>query len=158
MQLDISQILYQKELIHLILNDRGNCIEYKGVSYFTLDDFLVAYPNLISAKEVKILTLTSNFFFGGLQYSLIEDIAAFQKKYKKRILAETSEKASEGFNVSQYGGFNVSKITPPHLAGDILTYFVESVNFGIPYQATCVLPAKDRQASCSYSLLPYELD
>lgn len=158
MKLEISQIPCHADQMHLILCDQGSCIEYRGVSYYSLDDFLADYPDFISADDIPILASASNFFFGGLQYALIDDTASYREKYQNRMDAEISERIPKAFGISQYGAYNVSIIKPPQLVGHVLTFFVESANFGIPYQVRCELPLDNKPSSCTYSLLPYRIN
>ena len=68
MKVEVLHIPYQESDMHLILEDQESSLEHRGVTYHALQDFLAAYPSLVGNRELKILALVTNFFFGGRHF------------------------------------------------------------------------------------------
>lgn len=146
MKLECGYFKFLQNKIFFIFDDSIRYIEYDGNTYKDLDSFLQAYPEVMSYLDV--LARITNFIFGGMQYTLIENIPIYQEKYQKKFQEEMK---SNEYQITQYGHFDISQIVPPQLKGNIFTYFVESVSFGIPYQVTCMF---SEVTTCTYTLLP----
>jgi hypothetical protein len=150
MEYTVREIPFQKETLILGFIDDRPVVAFLGKKYFSVNTLLAAYPRLTCEEYLKTLSLVVNFLLSGLSYSVIEDIPAYQKRYVDRRQMEMNE--AKG--TVQYGYFDVSVIHPPKMEDGLLTFFVESSNFDIPYKFTCHLSNNEISGS-SYSLLPH---
>lgn len=102
---------------------------------------------------------TVNAIAAGPDFRLITDTDAFRALYAERLAAEGPEPPWQGGvpRLSDFGRFEVARITPPRLEGDhVVAYFEDNV-FGIPYVARFPKFGADA-GSIDYDPLPVEPD
>jgi hypothetical protein len=155
MKLDILELPFQQEKLRFLIEDSVCAIAYLGRACTSLEQLKECLPGLFDPPHAALLAMACNFLYGGLNFTVIQDIAGFKEKYEERIQQEAAGKALEGFFLLQYGHFDLSEMRPAAATGDQLIFYVESSSFGIPYKATCILPASGKQAGCTYFLLPH---
>lgn len=140
----------QKEVIldksFTFLNDENSdpAIEFGGQTYKKLADLTGKIPFLSDKKHLKEFVRIANFLFTGQEFAIIDDVAAYQKRYR----------ANAGKLTSEYGIYDVSSIKDPFLENGKVIFYAEKKSSGVPYKVICTYPYTDENAECAYTLLP----
>lgn len=121
-------------------------------SFSNLEDLINKYPALVSAPYIDALVTTANFFLGKETYVVIaKDFEEYRKKYSEKIANEKEGKIS-GICLSSFGVRDVSVLEAPTLENRVLTFYAQSRQNGVPYQA--VVNFQSSPVLGTYSPLP----
>lgn len=102
----------------------------------TLANLLSLAPGLKQPEASLETARAINYLSQGPAFRIIEDPAAFEEQYRKKLASEDqSEPWAEGVvRLSDYGIPNFADIAAPSMSRSLLTYFAVDDMLGLPYR------------------------
>jgi len=145
------------ENLVLGLNDDGDSVLLVGGQEIaTLAALFEATGKEIANEHIPALARAANHLCRGYSYRLIADAAAFRAAFLDQRKNEDQDAPWQEAvpKLSDFDLPDLDAITDPHIAGNMLAFFVEDDFTGMPYAVDVPLDASDSAAAIYGPVLP----
>lgn len=142
------------EFFFLFNHQHKPIVEIQGHQFSSLHKLIQKFPLINQPQHLDILAQIANFLAKGLEFQFIQNIDSFRENYYQQIETEQSSLLYEGFNLKDYGVFDLSTMHAPLLIDQKLSFFVKHDYLGIPYKVTLMNPVDCNSPNIIYELLP----
>lgn len=129
------------EIFLLTRPDQSRYVTCDDVEIDGLPAMIARLRGVTDANELREGCRAINYLAHGFQYRPIDDIGAFSRRYQSQYKADQEAQTWEDdlAQLPDFGEFDLAELHPPHVEGDVLTFFVEDDYHGLPFRVSVPL-------------------